>query len=212
MRKKTFRLLAMLALCMAVVCSFSVTAFAYAEDTEQDLPVTEATQPEETPKPDPEPEEVPETITPGEPIDDTGNAYTRDLLYDKATNKQFISIQTKNGSTFYVVIDYDAPINEEEEQYQTYFLNMVDEADLLALMDEEAVSALKTCTCSEKCVAGAIDNYGMIDGIINNGSKEDKSAERSSKSSIMDRLKAAKSEPQKDKPTPHKEPKKDREL
>ena len=49
MRKKTFRLLAMLALCMAVVCSFSVTAFAYAEDTEQDLPVTEATQPEETP-------------------------------------------------------------------------------------------------------------------------------------------------------------------
>jgi hypothetical protein len=52
----------------------------------------------------------------------------------------------------------------------------------------------------------------MIDGIINNGSKEDKSAERSSKSSIMDRLKAAKSEPQKDKPTPHKEPKKDREL
>ena len=56
------------------------------------------------------------------------------------------------------------------------------------------------------------DDYGMIDGIINNGSKEDKSAERSSKSSIMDRLKAAKSEPQKDKPTPHKEPKKDREL
>lgn len=157
MRKKTIRLLAMLALCMAVVCSFSVTAFAYAEDTEQDLPVTEATQPEETPKPDPEPEEVPETITPGEPIDDTGNAYTRDLLYDKATNKQFITIQTKSGSTFYVVIDYDAPVNEDEEQYQTYFLNMVDEADLLALMDEEAVSALKTCTCSEKCVAGAID-------------------------------------------------------
>ena len=137
MRKKTIRLLAMLALCMAVVCSFSVTAFAYAEDTEQDLPVTEATQPEETPKPDHEPEEVPETITPGEPIDDTGNAYTRDLLYDKATNKQFITIQTKSGSTFYVVIDYDAPVNEDEEQYQTYFLNMVDEADLLALMDEE---------------------------------------------------------------------------
>lgn len=70
MRKTTIRLLALLALCMAVVFSSSVTAFAYAEDTEQDLPVTEATQPEETPKPDPEPEEVPETITPGEPIDD----------------------------------------------------------------------------------------------------------------------------------------------
>ena len=38
--------------------------------------------------------------------------YTRDLLYDKATNKQFITIQTKNGNTFFIVIDYDAPIND----------------------------------------------------------------------------------------------------
>ena len=30
-----------------------------------------------------------------EPIDGEGNAYTRDLLYDKATNKQFITVQTK---------------------------------------------------------------------------------------------------------------------
>ena len=50
------------------------------------------------------------------------------MLYDKATNKQFITVQTKNGNTFFIVIDYDAPINEDEEQYQTYFLNMVDEA------------------------------------------------------------------------------------
>jgi len=56
------------------------------------------------------------------------------------------------------------------------------------------------------------DDYGMIDGIINNGPKEDKSAERSGKSSIMDRLKAAKSEPQKNKPAPHKESKKEHEL
>lgn len=44
------------------------------------------------------------------------------------------------------------------------------------------------------------------------GPKEDKSAERSGKSSIMDRLKAAKSEPQKNKPAPHKESKKEHEL
>ena len=153
-KRKGIRTLAALALCFTLCISFTVPAFAYADDTEQELPVTEATQPEATPETaapeEPEPYE-------GEPIDGEGNAYTRDLLYDKATNKQFITVQTKTGNTFYVVIDYDAPINEEEEQYQTYFLNMVDEADLLALMDEEAVSALKTCTCSEKCVAGAID-------------------------------------------------------
>ena len=58
------------------------------------------------------------------------------------------------------------------------------------------------------------DDYGMIDGIINNGpkEKEDKSSEKAGKSSIMDRLKAAKSEPHQEKPTPHKERKNDRDL
>lgn len=154
-KKKSFRLLTAFALCMVLVCSFSMTAFAYADDTDQNLPVTEATQPEETTEP--ETTVPPETITPGEPLEDEGNAYTRDLLYDMATNKQFITIQTKNGNTFYIVIDYDAPINDEEEQYQTYFLNMVDESDLLALMDEEAVAELTTCVCDTHCEAGAVN-------------------------------------------------------
>ena len=151
MRKK-FRFLTVLAVCVMVLSCFSVTAFAYADDTEQNLPVTEATQPEQQPAVTPTPEK-PE----GEPIDNEGNAYTRDLLYDKATNKQFITIQTKNGNTFYIVIDYDAPINEDEEQYQTYFLNMVDESDLLALLDEDTAAALTTCNCKEKCAAGQVN-------------------------------------------------------
>ena len=64
---------------------------------------------------------------------------------------------TKNGNTFYIVIDYDAPINDEEEQYQTYFLNMVDESDLLALMDKETVAGLTTCICDTHCEAGAVN-------------------------------------------------------
>ena len=56
------------------------------------------------------------------------------------------------------------------------------------------------------------DDYGMIDGIINNGPKEDKSAEKGEKSSIMDRLKASKSVPPKEKPVPHKERTGDLEL
>ena len=152
-KRKGIRVLSMLALCAVLVCSFSLTAFAYADDTEQNLPVTEATQPEEMPETEP----LAETLHEGEPIVGEGNAYTRDLLYDKATNKQLITIHTKSGNTFYIVIDYDAPINEEEEQYQAYFLNMVDESDLLALMDEDSVTALTTCTCADKCDAGKVN-------------------------------------------------------
>ena len=154
-KRKGFRLLTALTLCVMMVCCFSVTAFAKADDTDQNLPVTDATMPEKTP---PVIETDPPVVIPeGEPIEDEGNAYTRDLLYDKATNKQFITVQTKSGNTFYIVIDYDAPVNDEEEQYQTYFLNMVDEADLLALMDEEAVAELTTCVCEEHCEAGAVN-------------------------------------------------------
>ena len=44
-KKKSFRLLTAVALCVMLVCSFSVTAFAYADDTEQNLPITEAKDP-----------------------------------------------------------------------------------------------------------------------------------------------------------------------
>lgn len=81
-KKKGFRFLSAMMLCLVLMCCFSVSAFAYADDTDQELPITEATQPEEAP------DVKPETVTGGEPIADEGNAYTRDLLYDKATNKE----------------------------------------------------------------------------------------------------------------------------
>ena len=89
-----------------------------------------------------------------------GNAVTRDLLYDKATNKQFVTLETKDGTVFYLVIDYDSPVNEEEEQYQTYFLNLVDAADLAALVGEEDAEpeeAPPLCNCRERCQVGKID-------------------------------------------------------
>jgi outer membrane biosynthesis protein TonB len=46
-------------------------------------------------------------------------------------------MQTKSGNIFYLVIDYDKPIDEDAEMYETYFLNLVDERDLLSLMSEE---------------------------------------------------------------------------
>ena len=102
-----------------------------------------------------------ETPEPGTGFTADGNAITRDLLYDKATNKQFVTLETKDGTVFYLVIDYDSPVNEEEEQYQTYFLNLVDAADLAALVGEEEAEpeaeAPPLCCCRERCQVGKID-------------------------------------------------------
>ena len=91
---------------------------------------------------------------PGEPLAQGSEFSPRDLLYDKDTHKQFITVEGRDGNIFYIVIDYDAPVNEKEEQYQTYFLNKVDEADLAALIEQGEPVA---CSCTDKCYAGAIN-------------------------------------------------------
>ena len=50
-----------------------------------------------------------------EGFSEDGNLVTRDLLYDAATNKQFITVETSGGNTFYIVIDYDKPVDEDGE-------------------------------------------------------------------------------------------------
>ena len=137
------------ALCAVVLlCGFSVPAYAYADGGEG-ADYGDPTMTEETPAPEP-------TIEPGEGFSEEGNLVTRDLLYDEHTNKQFITVQTGGGNTFYIVIDYDKPVDEEGEQYETYFLNVVDEADLLAAAEAAGVEQA-VCACSEKCAAGAVN-------------------------------------------------------
>lgn len=92
----------------------------------------------------------------GEPFDEESPAYTRDLLYDKSANKQFITVQTRGGNTFYVIIDYDKPLDGDGEQYATYFLNPVDERDLFDLLGDEEIPP-ETCKCTDKCEVGAIN-------------------------------------------------------
>ena len=88
-----------------------------------------------TPTPIIQTEYVP--LGPGMPYKSNGNMHTLDMLYSAATNKQFITVQARNGATFYLIIDYDKPIDEDAELYETYFLNLVDERDLLALLSNE---------------------------------------------------------------------------
>lgn len=77
------------------------------------------------------------TIKPGTGFTSTGNAVARDLLYDKHTNKQFIRVEAREGSAYYIVIDYDKPLDEAGESYETYILNMVDSRDLFDVVDED---------------------------------------------------------------------------
>ena len=70
--------------------------------------------------------------------------------------KQFITLQSKNGNVFYLVIDR----NGDEEN--VYFLNLVDEADLMALMEEAedgttTTTAPATCSCKDKCAVGVVN-------------------------------------------------------
>ena len=75
-------------------------------------------------------------------IDDIGSS--------TKAGKQFITLESKNGNVFYMIIDRD-----DEGEETVHFLNQVDEADLMALTGEEETPA--TCSCTTKCVAGTVN-------------------------------------------------------
>ena len=56
--------------------------------------------------------------------------------YSDGSGQQFITLVSKSGNTFYLVIDRNA-----KGQQTVHFMNLVDEADLLALMDEDTADA-----------------------------------------------------------------------
>ena len=70
------------------------------------------------------------------PLTPEGNmTLVDDIQGDAAKDKQFIVVQSRGGAYFYIVID-----NAAEGENRVLFLNQVDEADLLSLIDEDLQS------------------------------------------------------------------------
>lgn len=60
-----------------------------------------------------------------------GNATVIEDVSADVVDRQFIAIQSKNGNTFYIVIDKDSKGKEN-----VYFMNLVDEYDMMAFAED----------------------------------------------------------------------------
>ena len=121
--------------CMAVSLTFlmgcmATPAFAYGgEETGEEVKAPSIF----------ETEEEPVTVTEQDvgPLTPEGNLTVVDdyqTTFSDGTAQQFITLVSKSGAYFYLIIDRAA-----DGDQTAHFLNMVDEADLLALMDEEDI-------------------------------------------------------------------------
>ena len=134
MKNKITRTLTAFCAALLLMGGFSVPAFA---QTTEDIP--DATDDSGV---------VVEEPQEAEPLTPEGNAT---LVDDFGGNKQLITVTTKAGNYFYILIDRD-----DEGENTVHFLNQVDEKDLLQLMEDEQTET-PACSCTEKCVAGSVN-------------------------------------------------------
>lgn len=136
---KIKRILLALLCSVAMILGVGVTpVFAQTNEMAESTAVQDVA-PEEPEEPA-EPEE-PENL---DPLTPEGNLTLVDDITSEKTGKQFITVVSKNGNYFYIIIDRD-----DEGENTVHFLNQVDEADLLNLMDEEDAQAILDADAKE---------------------------------------------------------------
>ena len=122
MNKKRFVLGAAGMVLSIFMCAMPVFANVKSEDKQEEAAADVSTETE----PEVQEEEV-ET----EPLTPEANLSTVDDINNESdSGKQFMTVTTKQGDIFYIIVDRD---NEGSEN--VYFLNQVDDADLEALTD-----------------------------------------------------------------------------
>ena len=131
--KKIFRTFAALCTCLMLMGGFSVTAFAQGADPAPTAtPAADATNDSNV---------VVEETEDSPALTPEGNAA---LVDDFGGNKQLITVTTKAGNYFYILIDR---ANEDKET-AVHFLNQVDEADLEAPWGHRHLSFHQQVGCS----------------------------------------------------------------
>ena len=147
MKNRKKRILSVLMAVMLCMAAFPLTAFAGGgpEDDEYIEPVEVIEEASEETTGGYEPEH----LTP-----DGNMTLVDDIEGEASGDKQFITVVTKTGNYFYIIVD-----RAEDGENTVHFLNQVDEADLMALMEDGAVTAEPpaTCICTDKCVAGEVN-------------------------------------------------------
>lgn len=75
-----------------------------------------------------------------------------DLGIRNGEGQQFVTLVTKNGNYFYLIIDRD-----EKGEETVHFLNMVDERDLFALMEDDEKAAYESQMAAEQAAKEAAE-------------------------------------------------------
>ena len=82
-----------------------------------------------------------------QPLTPDGNLEIVDDIVHE--DKQFITVKSRSGAEFYIVID------RSRDSDNVYFLNQIDDVDLFALLEEDSSA---NCSCKEKCTVGAVNS------------------------------------------------------
>ena len=121
-----------------------------------------------------------------QPLTPDGNLEIVDDIVHE--DKQFITVKSRSGAEFYIVID------RSRDSDNVYFLNQVDDVDLFALLEENSSAS---CSCKEKCTVGAVNSdclvcrmdmkscKGKVSEVKSEPDAEPNSAEPSGKQNIL---------------------------
>lgn len=143
--------IAMLLTAAVIICGCTIEpAFAQSTENAEATVTTEAKEQKEAQTSTRQPEEEKDTKEKSEALTPDGNMTLVDSTASSSGSKQFLTLTSRDGNFYYLIIDHDKDGNEN-----VHFLNQVDERDLLGLMDEKEAKEIENQRQEEEAAAAA---------------------------------------------------------